>query len=591
MDNNQDIESSGNEQKPSPKYWMSLDQWRKDPEFIAFAEKEFVSSPLQSEDGEGGWARREFLKLMGASLALTTFGCVRRPVQKIVPYAKKPVEIEHGFPNYYASSFVDGFEGLGILVTTRDGRPIKVEGNPDHPANLGGMSVRAHAQILKLYDPDRYNGPRHNLQNKKRTNREIINVKWEDLDKEVVAQLAKGKVAVLTGNTMSPTTNALMEEFASAFGAKIYQYNDVGYDSVLDAQKASYGHASVPRYRIDRAKMIVAINNDFLGTWLTPTTFNREFAARRKKTDDMNKLVVFESVMTLTGSNADRRYRIRPSQSLDVVMALLNELIAVKKVSRYAGDENVKRSLSGFSKQHADLPFNVSEVAEELWKARGASLVLAGDTHGDTEEALALNVAVNFLNAVLENDGKTIDASASVVAKNPHGGINDLLTAMKNKDVKTLIIHGNNPAYSLPPSAGFIGLLANSEMIISTSDRNDESTRLADYVATDHHPLENWGDMQSHAGVISIQQPTIQPLYNTRAFQDSMLAWIKGANKGSARAKAATTWYDYLRASWKDTLAAGKMGGKSFEDFWTDLLQKGVMETSGGSSARSSESC
>jgi molybdopterin-containing oxidoreductase family iron-sulfur binding subunit len=569
-------------QKPTPKYWMSLEQWRQDPEFLEFAEKEFRTSPLQSSDGEGGWARREFLKLMGASLALSTFGCVRRPAQKIVPYAKKPPEIQHGFPNYYASSFVDGYEALGILVTTRDGRPIKIEGNPDHPANAGGMSLRAHASILKLYDPDRYTAAKHNLQNKKRTNREIINIKWEDLDKQVSEQLAKGKVAILTANTMSPTTNALMDEFASAFGGKVYQYNDVGYDSLIEANKASYGSASIPRYHVEKAKVIVAINNDFLGTWLTPTAFTREFALRRKKTDDMNKLVVFESVMTLTGTNADRRYRIRPSQSLDVVMAILNELIAVKKVSRYAGDANVVRSLSLFSKSHSELPFNVSEVAEELWAARGASLVLAGDTHGDTEDALALNVAVNLLNAVLENDGKTVDASGAVyAAKGANQGIGELLTALKNKEVKTLIIHGCNPAYSLPASAQFTELLGNVEMVISTSDRNDETAKLADFVATDHHPLENWGDVQSRAGTISIQQPTIQPLYDTRAFQDSMIAWMKALNKGSAKTKAAASWYEYLQSSWK-SLAKG-----NFDDWWSDVLQKGVVQTSAGGGGRS----
>src|SRR5580704_14509831 len=147
----------------TPKYWRSLEQWRNDPEFIKMAENEFLSSPLQSSDGQDGWARREFLKLMGASLALTTFGCVRRPAQKIIPYAKKPFDVIHGIPNFYASSYVDGLEGIGILVTTRDGRPIKIEGNTEHPSNQGGKSARAHAHIMKLYDPDRYTSAKRNL--------------------------------------------------------------------------------------------------------------------------------------------------------------------------------------------------------------------------------------------------------------------------------------------------------------------------------------------------------------------------------------------------------------------------------------------
>jgi MoCo/4Fe-4S cofactor protein with predicted Tat translocation signal len=570
MDQNSSNNSSG---QP----WLSLEQWRQDPEFLKLTEKEFRSSPLQSEDGQSGHARRDFLKLMGASLALTSFGCVRRPAQTIIPYAKKPPEIQHGHPNFYASSFVDGMEAFGILVTTRDGRPIKIDGNPDHPANMGTMSARAHADILRLYDPDRFTGAKRNLQNKNRTNRETINAKWDDLDKNVVEQLNKGKVAVLTYNHASPTTQVLMEEFAGAFGGKIYQYDDVSYASLMEAQKASYGSAAIPRYRIEKAKVIVAINNDFLGTWVAPVTHQRQFASGRKKsTEGINKLVVFESLMTLTGTNADKRYRIRPSQSLDVVMALLHELIVVRKQSRYSADDGVIRALSGFSKNREDLSLNLGELADELWKNRGQSLILAGGLTADGDFGVALQVAANFLNSVLENDGKTIEAGKTVVRGGPIG---ELIDALNKKQVTTLIIHGSNPVYSLPPMANFREALANVEMLITTSDRNDETARLADFVATDHHALENWGDMQSLDGTLSIQQPTIQPLHDTRAFQDSMLAWLKGANKGSAKAKAAATWYDYLTASWKP-LATGK---GSFEDNWNQILQDGVLKTSAAS--------
>lgn len=561
--------------KPSGQHWMSLEQWRQDPEFLALAEKEFKSSPLQSSDGQSGHARRDFLKLMGASLALTSFGCVRRPVQKIIPYAKKPADIIHGLPNYYASSFVDGMEAIGILVTTRDGRPIKIEGNPDYPATHGSMSSRAYADILRLYDPDRFTSPKRNLQNKSRTNRETINAKWDALDTSVVEQLNKGKVAILTYNHSSPTTQTLMEDFASAFGGKIYQYDDVSYGSLTEAQKTSYGSTALPRYHFDRAKVVVAVNNDFLGTWFAPITHSHQFAKTRKNaTQGMSKLVVFESLMSLTGSNADKRFRIRPSQSLDVVMALLHELVVVRKQSRYAGDDGVTRALAGFAKNREDLGFSVSEVADELWKNRGQSLVLAGGMSADGDFAVQLQVATNFLNAVLENDGKTIEAGKAVVTG---GSIADLIEALNKKQISTLIIHGSNPVYSLPPSAKFVEALKNVEMVISTADRNDETTRLADFVATDHHALENWGDMQSIDGTISIQQPTIQPLHDTRAFQDSMLAWMKKASKGSVKAKAANTWYDYLNANWK-SMAAGKMGkATSFDDYWTEVLQTGVM--------------
>lgn len=567
----------------TPKYWMSLEQWRNDPEFRAMAEKEFMSSPLQSSDGEGGWARREFLKLMGASLALTSFGCIRRPAQKIIPYAKKPADVIHGINNYYASSYADGMEALGILVTTRDGRPIKIEGNPEHPSNQGGMSARAHAHIMKLYDPDRLTGPQRNLQNQSRSNFQAVGVKWEDLDKAVVDQLKKGKVALLTGSTLSPTTQSLVEEFASASGAKVYAYDDLSYATTAAAQKASFGGSeTLPHYRVDQAKYIVAINNDFLGTWLQPVAFQRQFAARRKPNGEMNKLVVFESLMTLTGSNADQRVRIRPTQSLDVVMALINQIVNVKKQSKFAANEKVLHVLSSFARGQAELGFNVSEVADELWKNRGQSLVLAGGMTADTENAVELQAAVNFLNAVLENEGKTVSAAGGVY-KRSGPGMEELLKALNAKEVTTLIIHECNPVYSLPASLRFKTALMNVEMIIYTGDRNDETAHYADYLAVDHHPLENWGDLQAIDGTVSVQQPTIRPLYDTRAFQDGLLNWIKGLGKGSAQAKAAGSWYDYLRATWKDVYL-----NKGGEDAWIAALESGVSgKKSEGFSARS----
>ncbi|MBX3022427.1 MAG: TAT-variant-translocated molybdopterin oxidoreductase [Bdellovibrionales bacterium] len=564
----------------TPKYWMSLEQWRQDPEFQKLAEKEFQSSPLQSDDGKDGWARREFLKLMGASLALTSFGCVRRTAQKIIPYVNKPADVIHGLSNYYASSFADGFEGLGLLVTTRDGRPIKIEGNPDHPANRGGMSTRGHAMILKLYDPDRYTGPKRNLQNDTRSNREIVGVKWEDLDKAVIEQLKKGSIAILGNSCLSPSTQALTDDFSAAYGAKSYRYDDVSYEPLQEATQKSYGQAGLPRYDFEKAKYVVAINNDFMGTWLNPTLYSRQFALRRRKTADMNKLVVFESLMSLTGSNADERYRIRPSQTLDLVMAILNELLINKKVSRFAGDAAVLRAVSAFAK--ADVGVNVADVAAELWKNRGQSLVVAGGVHSGIENAAHIHVAVNLLNAVLENDGKTVEPVGAAVVKPASANISDLIASMNKKEVKTLIIHGCNPMYSLPAAAKFREAFNNVEMIIYTGDRNDETARYADYVASDHHSLENWGDMLSLDGTYSIQQPTIQPLYNTRAMQDSLLVWAKASSKASARVKGAEDWYAYLRNNWKD-LGRGKA---STDDGWTELLRSGVLSgvTAGGGS-------
>lgn len=551
----------------SPKYWLSLEQWRQDPEFQKMAESEFQSSPLSNEDGQGGWARREFMKLMGASLALTTFGCVRRPAQQIIPYAKRPEEVIPGLPNHYASSAQDGLEGIGILVTTREGRPIKIEGNADHGANEGGMSARAHAQILKLYDPDRLNGPKRNLQNEKRTNRETINIAWDALDKNIVEELKKGKVAILTHATLSPSTASLLKEFAGAFGARLYMHEDLSYESLRQAQRAAFGTENIPVHRPDKARMIVSVNNDFLGTWLTPIRYQKQFATGRKADANMSELVVFESLMSMTGSNADRRFRIRPSQSLDVIMGLLHELIVVQNVTRFAGDASVRRVLSAFAKTQGELGFSLAPVASRLWQNRGKSLVLAGGGASETSHSVQLQIAAAFLNLALENEGQTVYSGGVDNELRGAGNMAELMGDLKADRVQTLLIYGCNPVYSMPTSAGWVDLAKMANTIVYFGDRNDETGKLADYVATDHHPLENWGDIKTIDGHLSLQQPTITPLYNTRAAQDSWMAWMKLAGRGSAQVRGSDTWYDYLKSKWRD-LGSGAS--------WETNLQKGV---------------
>lgn len=174
------------------KFWETIEEKQNDPDFQKFVETEFKSSPLREGDGEDGWARREFLKLMGASLAMATASCVRRPVQKIVPYNKMPEEVTLGQANYYSSAYFDGNDAMGLLIKTREGRPIHIESNPSHPLTQGGLSARSQAILMSLYDPERLQGPKRNLFNDKKSNSQLIDVKWEELDKKVVEQLGKG---------------------------------------------------------------------------------------------------------------------------------------------------------------------------------------------------------------------------------------------------------------------------------------------------------------------------------------------------------------------------------------------------------------
>lgn len=558
------------------RYWQNLEQWAGDPEFRKYVDQEFLSSPIREgamDAKEEGWARREFLKLMGASLAMSAAGCVRRPIQKIVPYNKQPEEVTFGVDNWYTTTWQDGSEGFGLLIKTREGRPLKVEGNPKYPINGQGTSGRAQAHILSLYDPERAKGAEKNIQNKdkgkERSNRDTITTKWEDADKVIVDKLSKGGVAVLVPSLNSPSTRAVISDFGQAFGAQTYVWDPISYEDVREGAKQSFGTDSIPVYRFDRAKIIVSIDCDFLGTWLQPTTFQKQFGVNRKAAADMNKLVVFESTYSLTGANADLRVRIKPSQQLTIAMALLNEL--------RGGVENGAAFKKAIEEMGIEKAF-WDRLVSDLRGARGQTLVVAGGLNSQTEDALNLQLAVNAINAALGNEGSTVDAGSTYPGlTGSHGQLKNLILAMEKGQIKTLIMGKVNPVYGSPLGKRFVEALKKVETLVSTSERNDETSVYADYLLPDHHPMETWGDSEVVSGVYAIQQPTIQPLYDTRSFQLSLMTWAYLANKGPKRLTENESYYDYLRAFWRSEIFSKHGGGKSFEDFWENALQAGVV--------------
>jgi MoCo/4Fe-4S cofactor protein with predicted Tat translocation signal len=505
-DHNHDAHETKTQIQTDDRYWQTIEQWQKDPEFQKALETEFMSSPIRDgADPEDGIARREFLKLMGASLALATAGCIRRPVEKIIPYNKQPEEVTFGVPNYYTSTFFDGSQAIGLLVKTREGRPIKLEGNPADPLSQGRLNARAQAHILSLYDPERLQGPKRNLLNKEKTNRDTINVSWDDADKAVTDQLKKGGVTVLTGNVNSPSMRALISDFTSAFKAKHITWEPMAYEEVREGQKACYGDDFVPLYQMEKAKVVVSVDADFMGTFVNPTGFMRQFSNGRRDFKNMNKLVVFDSNYSLTGANADIRVKIKPSLQLDVVMGLAHEIIVKKGQTKFAGNGTVKSALQPFANAAAKIgiePALFSQIASDLLSNQGSSLVMAGGMTTMTKQSRSLQIAVNLLNSALNNDGQTVNhANHFVGLDGSYSDVLNLINDMKNGSVKTLIIHGTNPAYAFPKAAGFVEALKKVEMVIYTGDRMDETALSANYILPDNHPMESWGDAEIVKGV------------------------------------------------------------------------------------------
>lgn len=557
-------------------YWLSIDQYMENPEFKKAVETEFLSSPLKDEK-ESPWARREFLKLMGASLALSTASCIRRPVQKIVPYNKQPEEVVFGVPNYYTSTFFDGQESLGVLIKTREGRPVKLESLTNNPVNKGGTSIRSQAHVLSLYDPERLSGPKKNLFNDKRSNKDTVSVSWEDADATIVAALKKGGVYLLTGNIVSPSTQALVNDFTQGFNATHVSWEVLANEDIRKAQMSSFKTDTLPFYRFDKAKMIVSIDADFLGTWVAPTIFTKQYSQGRKDIANISRMVAFDSSYTLTGGNADIRVRIKPSQQLKVAVALAHELVVNQGHSSYAQNAEVKSWLGSFGNALEGIqmePALLKEIAKDLWENRGQSLIVAGGLAAQTEMAHALQVVVNFLNAVLENDGKTILHKKSLASSGSHAEMLKLLDAMKDKKVKTLVIHGVNPAYGLPSKLQYNELIKNVENVVYISDRMNETAQSAHFVLPENHSMENWGDSEV-AGVYSIQQPAIKPMYDSQSMQLTLMNWCFQAKVGPKRIQEFESYYDYMRNMWKTEFFPKQGKGGNFDKSWQELLQTG----------------
>ena len=562
-----------NEMKSKKKYWLDLQDLAEDGEFKKSLGREFLTPPLSpaklstpdsSSSSESSPGRREFLQLMGAGLALTAEGCFRRPTEKIVPYINRPEDILPGEANFYASSFYDGGEGFSILVKTREGRPIKIEGNGEADLlNGGGLSPRAQAHVLSLYDPQRLNRPQKNLFNDKKTNRETVNTTFEKADQAVLKELKKGRTALLTPRIPSPSFKALLRDFKKHFSVRHFIYDPLSLEEAAGGQRASYGGGDIPGYNFSRAKFIFSLNCDFLGTYLSPAEFQGRFAeSRRPHKNGMSRLVVLESLMSLTGAGGDERHRIRPSEGLPALMALVNAL-GEKGLPLPARLSAVSKSYKPAWEALAVPPEKWAEWAGELMKRRGQSLILFGGVRGETKDSKTAHIVVNFLNSALGNDGKTVNHRQSFPG--PFGSASNmerLVSGLEKGAIKRVIIHKVNPLYVFPEPQRLKSALRKADLVVYTGDRVDETGLFADYILPDSHDLEKWGDWEFKKGVFSVQQPVIRPLYNTRAFEDSLLTWIRLSG-----APVAENFYHYVKNRWTSRRGGG---------FWNEFLTKGV---------------
>jgi MoCo/4Fe-4S cofactor protein with predicted Tat translocation signal len=519
-------------------FWKGVEELGNSPEFVKNAQNEFPEFlPVKSSSAEGT-DRRDFLKLLGFSVAAVSLAACEAPVKKAIPYLNKPEEIEPGIANYYASTYVDGGEYCSVLVKTREGRPIKIEGNKLSNVTKGGTNARVQASVLSLYDTARIQGPL--IKGKPAT--------WEQLDKQVADQLSivggtAGEIRIVSQTILSPTTKKAIEQFKAKYPSTQHvQYDSNSSYGILKANEISFGKAVIPSYDFSKASVIVGFGADFLGTWISPIEFVSQYAETRrlsKTKKTMSQHFQFETALSLTGSNADYRQPIKPSQEGLFVAELYNRIAAAK-----LGTTSIKNDI-------------LDKAAKALLKAsnRGKSLVVSGSNDVNVQ------LLVNEINKELGNYGSTISlATPSYQKQGNDEAMNTLIDDVVAGKVKAIIFYGANPVFDHPRGTELAKALPSVGLSISFADRADETASLAKFVAPDHHYLEAWGDAEPKAGFYSLGQPAISPIFKTRAAQESLLSWSGDS----------TTYYSYLKSNWESSILAGAS--------WDRALQDGVFE-------------
>ena len=528
--------------KNKKQYWKGLEQLTNQSEFVKHAEKEFPDYlPInQNKESGGDASRRDFLKMMGFSVAAASLAACEAPVRKAIPYLNKPVDADPGIPNYYASTYAQGGDYSSILIKTRDGRPIKIEAN-QLSKMAGGVNAQIEASILSLYDQERLTSPRAGAEK----------ISWEDLDQAISSGLNAGSQVRIVSNTiLSPTTKQVIADFQTKFpNTQHITYDSQSFHGMKVANQKAFGNASIPSYDFSSAKVIVSLAADFLGTWLAPTEFTDQYTQRRKVSDknkDMSRHYQFESNLSVTGANADYRTPVRASQQ-GLIAGHLYNLVAAK-----AGGASIAAPAIEVTW--------LEKAAENLWANKGASLVVSGSNDPDVQ------LVVNGINQLLGNYGKTIDPDTPVYYRQGNDqAMNDLITELGSGRVDAVIFYNANPVYDYPNGAGLKEALANVKLKVATNDRLDETASLMDYVAPDHHYLESWNDAQPKKGVYSLVQPGITPIFQTRQAQESLLTWAGSSN---------TDYYTYLQESWKNRFASQIV---DFQSFWDKSLYDGVL--------------
>ena len=521
-------------------YWKSVAQLEKNNELVQKLEQdEFVDKiPVdeffgdEKTMGESNTNRRDFLKYVGFSTAAASIAACEGPIIKSVPYVVQPEQIIPGISNYYATAIADGFDFRSILIKTREGRPIKVENNNETPV-LGDANARVHASVLSMYDIKRLQGPKSGGKD----------IAWSDFFSQVGAKLkamavSKTPVVLLTQTFASPTTQNIIKKFITQFpNVRHVVYDTISFSHALDAFKNVYGVRALADYDFSKAETIVSIGADILGDW-QGGGYDCGYAKSRvpKKINGKSKMsyhIQFESIMTLSGANADNRIPTNPTIQKKIIAQIYSQLTG----------GSLKNDLN------PQLAKVVTQAVNRLKKSGPKAVLVSGI------EDVAVQEVVLAINHHLGSE--VIDvAQPKLIRQGSNKDVDQLIDDMKKGKVKGLITAGVNPCFTLPNAESFTTTLSKLELSVAFSLKEDETAAASQFVAATPHYLESWGDYQFKKGHYALAQPTIRPLFDTQQFQDVLLK-LSGSK---------STFYDQIKSNWSENILKENSWNKTLHD-------------------------
>jgi anaerobic selenocysteine-containing dehydrogenase/Fe-S-cluster-containing dehydrogenase component len=514
--------------------------------------------------------RRRFLTVLGASGggALALSGCGTDRVEKLIPYLVQAEDQVPGVATWYASTCTECPTGCGLHVRTREGRAVKLEGNPVHPINQGKLCSRGQAALQGLYNPGRLKGPMA-----RGANGGFQEITWDQAIDRLAAKLgpAGNRVAAISGAGRG-TFSDLLGDWIGALGGRVTRYQPFAFEPIRAANRQVFGIDQLAVHDFARANYILSFGADFLETWPGAIEHARGFAqshgfARR----DVAKFVYVAPRMDLTGLNADEWQMVRPGSEAALALAMANVLSTER-----GGNRALRGALASFTSemaaQETGIPAaTIERLAREFGAAR-PSLAVAGGVGNQHVGATELCAAVNVLNYVAGNIGETVRFGADPDSGDGYAGLQSLLAEIDRGRVAVLLVHDANPAYTLPKTSDFAGKLGKLDFKVSTSMYLDETAALCDLLLPQHHALERWDDLRPRAGVNSLMQPVMEPVFNTLATGDVLLRTAKKVG-GALSRFTAPSYQAHLQTRWQALAAEGRE--RDFTSFWHDALQRG----------------